>query len=461
MLVFMTFALSFSDVFLFESAFLSMAVSEAVVTRELLLNSMVPPGLDDAPEYGTMALSISTISESIVTNEPPNLVPALPKQKPATQARKGNFKMYVESKMERSTPLTEFVSGKAAPFLSPVDNTTLVFPMANATQAVCEFIPSAPFADHFPHTMQQLYRCFSWWQANPRQQRVLMMKTIPPGFVEQYIAAIQRTFRVKVDSTDELQNISVHFPVQGNGEHKKTPFEMRSPSDAAILRNRIRTQYNLGDEQGGRTDEAGCPAATWKQGRQIIMKRLPVIGVLNRIETRRFDNYEEVINAVQAKFDSPVNGNSNIIQHSGTTTAPAKTNLTIHYMDSFNEKSFLEQIAFMGKVDILIGPHGAQLATEPFQPTCGGLLELFPKGYYVPEFYGSLARSTGHYHYALYTGDNQNREVAFWSGGSPERRALARKFHVRADPSLVVAAVLQLVERWQSCCRHQQHQEEQ
>ena len=64
--------------------------------------------------------------------------------------------------------LTEFVYGPAAPYYTTSGNGTaqeMIFPMINETQAVCEF-RDENWSGHFPHAMQQLLRCFSWWQAN-------------------------------------------------------------------------------------------------------------------------------------------------------------------------------------------------------------------------------------------------------------------------------------------------------
>jgi hypothetical protein len=105
----------------------------------------------------------------------------------------------------------------------------------------------------------------------------------------------------------------------------------------------------------------------------------------------------------------------------------------------------------MSNIDILIGPHGAQLTNIAFMPQCGGILEIFGKGYYIPHYYGSLARSTGHYYYNVYTGTSIVKETNYYMRG--KHRYEARRFNMTVDdlPG-VVTTVEALIERWQKCC---------
>lgn len=124
----------------------------------------------------------------------------------------------------------------------------------------------------------------------------------------------------------------------------------------------------------------------------------------------------------------------------------------VRYMDSFDDQTFLEQVAYLSSIDILIAPHGAQLTGLAFLTHCGGVLEVFPKGYYVPHFYGSLARSSGHTYYSLYTGSVRNRTAELQDYMSRlERRDETRRFNITAEPTLVVEAVRELAIQWQRC----------
>lgn len=204
---------------------------------------------------------------------------------------------------------------------------------------------------HFPHSQQQLLRCFSWWQANPNKNPVLIIKAIVGNYTEGYLQAIKETFHVRLDRTSETKNISVYVKTQPQ------PFEMGSPQDALHLRRGILSFYNISNTHENLL--TGCPLPNTAQKDTAQQKELPVIGFLNRKKGRHVDNHAEIVNSLKENFGS---------------------DLIIRYLDSFDDLSFLDQITYMSQVDLLVGPHGAQLTSIGFIPTCGGLLELFPKG---------------------------------------------------------------------------------
>ena len=58
----------------------------------------------------------------------------------------------------------------------------------------------------------------------------------------------------------------------------------------------------------------------------------------------------------------------------------------------------------LSQTDLVISPHGAQLTGIPFLPTCAAVLELFPEGYLIPNYFGSLAAASEVAHSYLYLG---------------------------------------------------------
>ncbi|CAJ1949953.1 unnamed protein product [Cylindrotheca closterium] len=69
----------------------------------------------------------------------------------------------------------------------------------------------------------------------------------------------------------------------------------------------------------------------------------------------------------------------------------------------FENQNLSDQVAFFRSVDILIAPHGAHLTGLAFiDAPCSHLLELFPKRYSIPYYYGSLAMSNGKKYSYLY-----------------------------------------------------------
>ena len=129
------------------------------------------------------------------------------------------------------------------------------------------------------------------------------------------------------------------------------------------------------------------------------------------------------------------------------------TNARVRYLKSFSGMVFLRQIEFMSQVDILVGPHGAEMTSIAYLPDCGGVLELFPRGFYFPDFFGSLAVASGHSHLSLYTGSQQHRTQELEYYMQKGRRYMARRFQVTANPELVVEAVEELIRKRESCCR--------
>lgn len=145
----------------------------------------------------------------------------------------------------------------------------------------------------------------------------------------------------------------------------------------------------------------------------------PSIVFLNRQNTRRqISNYQEILDALQ------------------------EAGYSVQYKKNFDNMTMVEQIEFMAQADIVIGPHGAQFTNTIFQPKCGSLVELFGEHYYVPNFFGSLARLSGKYHFFYYPG----KGIALRKyRTTPEYSAL---------PELVVQMTKLAVERWHSCCEH-------
>ena len=136
----------------------------------------------------------------------------------------------------------------------------------------------------------------------------------------------------------------------------------------------------------------------------------PRIGILNRGGTRSILNADELAQAlVHAAYRKETTNN-----HSTTTKIdfyPRLLPITVTY---FEDKPFLEQVTYFREHDIIISGHGAQLtglvfmpndATEDESKSCKHLMELFPKGYGLPFFFGSLAVQSGIAHSYVYYDD--------------------------------------------------------
>ncbi|CAB9517271.1 expressed unknown protein [Seminavis robusta] len=353
----------------------------------------------------------------------------------------------------RVYPLQDMFLGTAAPHVKNRTDNRLVFPAGpgSQTQAICKWI-SSNLHEHFPHIMQELLRCFSWWQANQQQTPVLVLddKELKQEYARDFVGVLEKSFGVQVvknrlflpnktDSNFVYTDVNIYS--QPPHLVERAWFQIHNLQDAALLRketlklakeNKERDDRNLAEAT---TNEllGGCPG---EGGPLSASKKQPVIAFLNRNGDRHVENIGDILEALKK---------TKVLGHTLGI-------LDIHYISSFDQLSFWEQVDVMSKVDIVIGPHGAQFTSVAFLPACGGLFELFPKGYYYPNYFGSLARTTGHYHFHLYTGGMNIDAELNQDMMTLEGRMEARSRHVIANVDLVLQGVQQLAERWQSCC---------
>jgi Glycosyltransferase 61 len=166
-------------------------------------------------------------------------------------------------------------------------------------------------------------------------------------------------------------------------------------------------------------NRAGCPAKTAN-----ISKNKPVIGFLDRRDSRRMiSNVQQIMEQLKTVgYDK------------------------IRYLSAMGNLSFVEQVKFMSEVDILMGPHGAQLTSSIYIPECGSLLEFFPRRYYTPGWFGSLVALSGKHHFFTYNGGILSllygRQVPSFA----------------VNPYAVQNIVQIMVARWESCCAAHQRQ---
>ena len=74
--------------------------------------------------------------------------------------------------------------------------------------------------------------------------------------------------------------------------------------------------------------------------------------------------------------------------------------------------SFEEQAQWVHDQDVIIAPHGAQNVNFMWCRRCTVVVEIFPRGFYMPGEYLQLARSAGAVVFAAYDGANPLAETA-------------------------------------------------
>lgn len=124
---------------------------------------------------------------------------------------------------------------------------------------------------------------------------------------------------------------------------------------------------------------------------------------LNLKETSRyFANQGEIIQALKAFAD-------------------ASTNIDFVYFD-LNKMSFESQVRLMSNMSIVIGMHGAGIASSMHMPVgtphCCGVVEVFPPGEFVPvRGYSNMARRMGHHYTRIELGRDSYVEAGMTSVG--------------------------------------------
>ena len=160
---------------------------------------------------------------------------------------------------------------------------------------------------------------------------------------------------------------------------------------------------------------------------------VPRISILNRKGSREIMNIQDVEQALQSEFPS----------------------LPFNIIYSFDGMSLLGQAHFFAETDILISSHGAQLTGIPFMPSCGSVLEVFPQGYYIPDFFQSLGFFSGLNFSNIYLGENMKEEVKSGMATVGSRRRARRK-NLCIPVSAVVDEVKRMVDQRKHCCAKKQ-----
>jgi Glycosyltransferase 61 len=374
------------------------------------------------------------------------------------------FPYFQESLYPRYTPLELiFQPTVPVPANSTSTRTTSLSHLQDHPYAVCNFRQRGM---HFPHFFQEFLRCVSWWRANNhngiridnrQKQAVFIFRTDTNRRIGRSnwvngllpILESQPPFHLLIDRNGTYRDSSVYgavpavhdlynqyAPSKRKGKRRSAykpgdsippAFEMAHPQDAVELQRAVWNGLGLSHVAKG-----GCPTG------HISDKQFPIIGFLNRHldNGRHYVDYNAIEQALQAAFGMP--------------------EFRLEYRDSFDGLSFLEQVEYMANIDIVMGPHGAQLTNAAFLPQCGGLLEFFPQGYWAPHYFGTMARSTGHYHFGIYAGprSTMDQDVIYAMTNTLQTQDEARARNITVENvQEVVDATLALVEQWQTCCR--------
>jgi hypothetical protein len=202
-------------------------------------------------------------------------------------------------------------------------------------------------------------------------------------------------------------------PIRPQQHYQGSPFQTASVDAMVSFRDRLVAA--VVQRGGNERQEDFCPS-------------IPRIAIINRHEKRHIGNVDAIRNAVRSAFELPYD-------------------VPIYF---FERASLEEQVSIWSSVDVAITPHGGQETGLIFLPACGGLLEFLPHGYYYPNYFGSLAASSGKHHAFLYMSanqsdhschhDNVNGPVYKGDWCPPER-------HIQHGVAI-------LLHQWKECCQN-------
>ena len=378
-------------------------------------------------------------------------------------------------------------------------------------EAVCLYVKSRINPSHFPHTMQQLYRCWSWWQVNNNDQsgrsrrrrhpvlefpdEIKQIKDITHDnnfnygffkFLKKYAnVTIRRRSSTtssgydQRDGSNETKHEQLHarphkLVVQPkNFQHSDHPYQGYSPNHFHALRDvfikgvmattttgRKDDHYQQGDKsiqspevkrdsKTPATSETVPVASSWSS-------RRPRIVILNRNSTRKLLNDQEVLHAVYMQMKEYYTQNHSKSHTAADEDDAYEPNIRAVYFDGNAEMSFQEQIETLYNTDVLISPHGAALTGIPFLPNCASVLEIFPLGLQFDEFFGTLAAATNVEHAYVYltNGDtDHDHELEIRRGmRSGESRAECRAANLCPPIQDLVDGIMTVVKRWEARC---------
>lgn len=199
-------------------------------------------------------------------------------------------------------------------------------------------------------------------------------------------------------------------PMADNGEEN---WSVNGPKDEKALRDALPPHVlNTVDENLAESPIRKFKPHMWGGSKALCAKNkreddaarsaapAPRVAILDRqYDHRALQNRDELIHALQADDEGIIR------------------NITL--VETFRRTTFMDQFAFMNAHDILISPHGAQLTSVPFMPDCGGVLEIFPKAYHLPGYFGSLAKHSGLNAKWIYLGEDAPGE---------DRRVICRSY---------------------------------
>ena len=366
--------------------------------------------------------------------------------------------------------------------------------------AICKLdMKSRHWMRHFPHVMQHLYACYTYWIENPSKIPVLypvgVTKTALKlrhwnhnAFLKGFLEILESQLKVQTMQWTEIEDWlrnhnhtnaiiapllldkdTVKNSSASNGDNSAVTMmvpvnpkvnEIQRPlgyvlSNAKRLNEMAQKHYEMA---GTRTTAKSSTSQQYATKSDNIYSVR--VGILNRNASkgRSIMNAEVIVQSISEVFGSD-NNNFTLTP----PMSPASSSLVpVEYFEGVN--TLEEQIRFYNSIDILISPHGAQLTGVPFMANkaCTQLIEFFPERYYMPDFFGSLAIDSGIGYRYVHFSPHVYGSV-FYRTSVPGRlvdpsinlRSMHRAQNLCVDPAVAIDALQDAMRDWVECQQQQ------
>lgn len=358
-----------------------------------------------------------------------------------------------------SQPLKTIASFRNYDHIKNLTELTTIHGDTETPLAICKYVDEK-HTHHFPHVMQHLYMCYSFWLDNPSHVPVLYHTLGRNGkekmiqffsknqFLEGFTNVLISQLKVEIFDYNEIidwlkanttttdaflslkeNNVNTtatdtslsskykndNLDIGSNNIKRDDVIhfryrEMRSPigyvlSHGDVLNQMMQQDFDSGE---GKKYQDSSPSIEYDHDAKTMCS-LPRIGVLNRkrIHGRSITNVDSLVQNIDSELFF-TSGNDSSITLSSSTSMSSNVSLTY-----FEAQTFEQQVQFFRNTDVLISPHGAQLTGIPFMANkpCAKMIELFPHNYLVPDYFGTLARDSGVEYSYIYVSKSSADEI--------------------------------------------------
>lgn len=166
---------------------------------------------------------------------------------------------------------------------------------------------------------------------------------------------------------------------------------------------------------------------------ELLPRRAIHIGIINRRGTRRLSSAGCIMSAFVTMLTQST-------QHYSVSLA-----------DDLGDLAFVEQARWVRDKDVLIAPHGAQNINFMWARPCAAILEIYPKGYYIPGHLLQLARAVGAMTFAAYPGHRPYHDTRRTNRLGTAGEVHAREGALKLNVSTAKAALLQMLGARHGC----------